>query len=279
MFASNTMTGNVMPEVVVIEFNYYHGRYPGEMVVKELAAYDLRTAQKQTFIFKPPYYWSDLPRRQQQRNSMRRKHGMYFGWEVGHVQYSQLSTVLTQLTRKYKIVACDGISKGNLIAAHIDRPIHNIGEKFIPNVEANEEKATWCMYHNERARHSCAYWKVQVLANYLRSMCIDVVRNWDLNKQQPEPTSTTTEDIAAQSSVPNDGIPEECNTSIPPPPPLIDVTSNAVKEEAAEELELPYELANNCRDMYELEELDEINLEQTPSPSTQQTVSWADAIE
>ena len=167
------MAQAAIPETMpacIVEFSYYHGMTKGEMIVKELAVIDPETNQVQVFVFKAPYFWSELPKKVQTTNFLKRKYGLHFSWEQGQVPYCEINTILTQITRRYPIVICNGLEKSEFIADCINRGVHDMSKNFVNFVYENEKSARYCMYHNRKTRESCALWQCHVFTNYVNSL-------------------------------------------------------------------------------------------------------------
>jgi hypothetical protein len=109
----------------VIDYEFLRGRQ-NETIVKELCVASATASE--TFRFKSPYKMAD--------------HGSSengINWADGHIQYSELHTVLNEAVAGFAY----GVSKCTFLAGLTGRPIHNLEDISCPPPVSFNHKS-WC---------------------------------------------------------------------------------------------------------------------------------------
>jgi hypothetical protein len=131
--------------VCIVDFSYYTG-IDNRVIVKELAVVKPNKNQQQTWLFEPPYEEDELSAGLQRKNDVRRKKGIQFQWNSGHVPYCYLYEILFKTTRDSEQVAASGMKKCEFISDLIERPVLNL-DPLHHQPRLSAERAQSQLYH------------------------------------------------------------------------------------------------------------------------------------
>ena len=93
--------------LLVIDFTFLEGR-DGDLVVKELAAVDSHSDRVSSYVFKRPYSWEEVTSCNARMNQVI---DQGCNWNVDHVLYSELETVLHREASSAFAISCFGPQK------------------------------------------------------------------------------------------------------------------------------------------------------------------------
>jgi hypothetical protein len=153
----------------VVEFNFYRG-VSDALIVKELSISKPEQDQIQSWVFKAPYVWHNLPRRNQKLNAGLRHQGIQFSWEEGDIPYSELSKIINKNTKGYEYIITDGYVKADFVSGIIGRRVLNLKLSKIIGVPRFTMNAKQCTFHKPENRTHCALYKCSVMISYVQKV-------------------------------------------------------------------------------------------------------------
>lgn len=173
--AADAAAETVQLPTCIVDFSFYEGRgvHPNDwMIVKELAILVPETGQTANFVFRSPCAWTELSKRTRARNFRKRKAGLGFAWESGHVPYHELESIITETLHKFPVVICNGLEKAEFITNIIRRGVYDASGQFRATTEMRDYNVTVCLFHDDASREACPMWMCHVTSNYIFSKIV-----------------------------------------------------------------------------------------------------------
>ena len=165
----------------VVHVTYYRG-LDGTKAVKELAVVAPGHRREQLWVFRAPYFESELEESDINENHSLRRLGVHYKWDEGDVPYCELNRILCKATEPYPYVVVDGFDECEFVSDIIMRKVYRLTRDYLLSpIEPWQyvhvlENSTACMGHALIARHACALSIASAIAR-------DV--NWRIDKLIP----------------------------------------------------------------------------------------------
>lgn len=154
-----------MPSHVVIDIQCFINDNK-TYILKELALCELNGLVIFHGVFKPPFDFKWLSKRNQATNRYCTNHIHGLKWSEGDIEYSSLSNILLEVTHPYKILLTKGNEKKQFLENILKRTVTDLGQVIpcpINELKAVNNELGCAYYHNGL----CAKLISQRLANYL----------------------------------------------------------------------------------------------------------------
>ena len=122
-----------------------------EFSVKELAIANVYTREVETWIFRPPCPWEDLPAKCKATNTwiQRNYHGLT--WESGDIDYNQHAWILYKNLENFNVVYVKGLQKKQWLKktiGHLLRHLHICNLENIDCPSLKTLRVSVCKYNN-----------------------------------------------------------------------------------------------------------------------------------
>lgn len=117
----------------IIEFQAFRGNN-NKYIVKELVILDVKSGVTNYFLFKPPFPFKHLNKKNARTNRWLSKHFHHITWDEGFVDYRELRNILFQYSNKYKHIFTTGLEKCNLLSSYVS------SEVTVYNICRNKEE-------------------------------------------------------------------------------------------------------------------------------------------
>ncbi len=98
----------------IIEFQAFKGN-ENEFIIKELVILDLKTNIPNYFLFKPPFSFSHLNRKQKKTNNWCTRRHHLITWDEGFTNYEELDNIMYHYCTQFTSIFSTGLEKCNWI--------------------------------------------------------------------------------------------------------------------------------------------------------------------
>ena len=140
-----------------------------DLVIKELALVDPDQNTAQSWIFRPPFAFTDLPTALKYTNEYITKHNIGLHWDDGDLVYIDLKTVLVTYTQASSVLYTFGPTRQQLLQRLLGRPVINLEDLQCPKYTDLCFPATSCAHPlHQFDKYRCALKEAKVYGQYLK---------------------------------------------------------------------------------------------------------------
>lgn len=169
---------------VICDLQGFRGNQ-NEFIVKEASFISVNEDKYQSFVFRPPFSFTELNDIQKKGAIYIERHIHGLSWESGHIPYIELKNVLKQILKDYKIVLVKGAEKKKFLEENtpVDITVTDLEDYNCPSMkEFKHLSSKKCFYHNTNS-YNCAYENVRLLLEWYKKVhTLKSVRDDTINK-------------------------------------------------------------------------------------------------
>lgn len=140
-----------------------------DLVVKELAIVDPDQNTSQSWIFKPPFPFTELPIALKYTNDYISTHTIGLHWDDGDLAYSDLKTILMIYTQASSVLCTYGETRQHFLQRLLGRPVINIEDLQCPKYIDLCFPVSSCVHpRHQFEKYRCAVREAKAYGQYLK---------------------------------------------------------------------------------------------------------------
>lgn len=157
------------PRKCVIEFQAFRG-IGGNFVIKELIIFDIDFNITHSFLFKPPYKFSNLDGKNLKTNKWLSKNYHYILWNEGFIPYCELDNIMNLFTDRYDMIYSKGSEKANWIRTFTKKTVIECSFKSCDLLNTNV-----CIFVRDprHCENNCALRNALILQKVIRDDALE----------------------------------------------------------------------------------------------------------
>lgn len=140
------------------------------LVVKELAIVNIDLDCSQSWLFKPPFPYSELSTSYKHNNDYLSLHEYGVQWSEGEVSYTELNNILLKYTQQCSAVYCYGAARQCFLESIIGKHVINIQEDLkCPHYSQLSYPSRSCAHYFHRfSFYRCSLKECWAYANFIK---------------------------------------------------------------------------------------------------------------